>query len=253
MTLFCIGSLIVCVLVIVRYANNCIVTEVHHAASACYLEALSSNPIAPAVGSMCFLSVWSLLSLSGYHIYLISTGQTTNEHMREMYAGMHSSPYNYGCWQNFRIACWEDLPESQLSHLSHEISDVDYLSTLTINVRGGGGNNSQSLSSTSDFSRYLAAVASNNSSNSSSRHPSQSTPTPAPTTTTHSDPSAFVSSTRSQDNASIMYPQSNVSMTSDEVVTESQHQYHHHHHREKSQGEHVDKDFIYAPISSLHF
>jgi hypothetical protein len=63
-------------------SSNLIVSLIGHS----YLASLNENPAAAVVGGLCFLAVWSLLSLCIYHLFLVSAGQTTNEHLRGVYA-----------------------------------------------------------------------------------------------------------------------------------------------------------------------
>lgn len=44
-----------------------------------YLDAVKDSPTSVVVGVVCFLSVWSVLGLAGFHTYLTTSNQTTNE------------------------------------------------------------------------------------------------------------------------------------------------------------------------------
>lgn len=44
-----------------------------------FLEAIKESPASVLVSVICFFSVWSVLGLAGFHTYLTTSNQTTNE------------------------------------------------------------------------------------------------------------------------------------------------------------------------------
>jgi palmitoyltransferase ZDHHC9/14/18 len=47
-----------------------------------FLDVLKKSPFSVVVLAICFLSVWSVIGLAGFHTYLTSSDQTTNEDIK---------------------------------------------------------------------------------------------------------------------------------------------------------------------------
>ncbi|XP_069371675.1 palmitoyltransferase ZDHHC14-like [Paralichthys olivaceus] len=65
-----------------------------------FLSALRDSPASVLEVVVCFFSVWSIVGLSGFHSYLISSNQTTNEDIKSSWSTKRSqdnyNPYSYG-------------------------------------------------------------------------------------------------------------------------------------------------------------
>ncbi|XP_018530106.1 LOW QUALITY PROTEIN: palmitoyltransferase ZDHHC14-like [Lates calcarifer] len=65
-----------------------------------FLSALKDSPASVLEVVVCFFSVWSIVGLSGFHTYLISSNQTTNEDIKGSWSTKRSkdnyNPYSYG-------------------------------------------------------------------------------------------------------------------------------------------------------------
>lgn len=72
--------------------------------------ALRATPASAVVAAVCFLSVWSVLGLAGFHTYLASTDQTTNEDIKGSFSSRRGAPspnpYSRG---NACANCWHVL------------------------------------------------------------------------------------------------------------------------------------------------
>jgi palmitoyltransferase ZDHHC9/14/18 len=88
------------------------------------LKAMAVKWGAAIVLIVSFFSVWSLLSLCGYHSFLVSEGTTTNEHLRGIYHG-RKNEYSRGCKANCMKVWCDPVPTSNLPDLSEEIPARD--------------------------------------------------------------------------------------------------------------------------------
>ncbi|KAJ8732376.1 hypothetical protein PYW07_014975 [Mythimna separata] len=89
----------------------CAVTHVALLARGAGLAAaLRATPASAVVAAVCFLSVWSVLGLAGFHTYLASTDQTTNEDIKGSFSTRRGvsnpNPYSRG---NACANCWHVL------------------------------------------------------------------------------------------------------------------------------------------------
>ncbi|XP_012679290.2 palmitoyltransferase ZDHHC14 [Clupea harengus] len=82
-----------------------------------FLSALKDSPASVLEVVVCFFSVWSIVGLSGFHTYLISSNQTTNEDIKGSWSSKrgknNSNPYSYGnIFTNCCAALCGPLPPS---------------------------------------------------------------------------------------------------------------------------------------------
>lgn len=71
-----------------------------------FMASVQKKPASVIEGVICFFSVWSILGLAGFHTYLTTSNQTTNEDIKGSFSARRGeanfNPYGYG---NFCLNC----------------------------------------------------------------------------------------------------------------------------------------------------
>ncbi|KAH1024401.1 hypothetical protein HUJ05_003887 [Dendroctonus ponderosae] len=81
-----------------------------------FFEAVKESPASAVVAVICFFSVWSILGLAGFHTYLTTSNQTTNEDIKGSFTSKRGqdsfNPYSQGnvCLNCFHILCGPIAP-----------------------------------------------------------------------------------------------------------------------------------------------
>ncbi|KNA23103.1 hypothetical protein SOVF_027860 [Spinacia oleracea] len=100
-TLLCIY-----VLVISAFYMKVLMNDNHYTV----LRAMRHSPVSVILMAYCFISLWFVGGLTGFHLYLISTNQTTYENFRYR-TDSRLNVYNRGCFNNFaEVLCSKIKP-----------------------------------------------------------------------------------------------------------------------------------------------
>ncbi|KAG8243279.1 Palmitoyltransferase zdhhc14 [Homalodisca vitripennis] len=81
-----------------------------------FFDAVKESPSSVIVVVVCFFSVWSVLGLAGFHTYLTTSNQTTNEDIKGAFASKRGqasfNPYSYGnvCSNCCHVLCAPSPP-----------------------------------------------------------------------------------------------------------------------------------------------
>jgi len=78
--------------------------------------AANHNPISLFLVCFVFVAMWFIIGLCGFHMFLVVTNKTTNEHLRGTYS--HGSPFSRGCLGNVCDICFT-LPPRTNVHAHH--------------------------------------------------------------------------------------------------------------------------------------
>lgn len=75
------------------------------------LKAMAKDALSDFLVVYCFIALWFVGGLTGFHFYLISTNQTTYENFRYRY-DKRENPYNQGVLRNFKEIFFSKIPPS---------------------------------------------------------------------------------------------------------------------------------------------
>ncbi|XP_055720458.1 palmitoyltransferase ZDHHC14-like isoform X5 [Salvelinus fontinalis] len=114
-----------------------------------FLNTLKDSPASVLEVVVCFFSVWSIVGLSGFHTYLISSNQTTNEDIKGSWSSKRGkgnyNPYSYGnIFTNCCAALCGPLPPSLIDRRGFVQSDTPHPIPPTNGTTMYGSTQSQS-------------------------------------------------------------------------------------------------------------
>ncbi|KAG9328658.1 hypothetical protein JZ751_011553 [Albula glossodonta] len=124
-----------------------VILRSHHSGG--FLKALKDSPASVLEVVVCFFSVWSIVGLSGFHTYLISSNQTTNEDIKGSWSSKRGkdnyNPYSYGnIFTNCCAALCGPLPPSLIDRRGFIQPDTPQTAPPTNGITMYGSTQSQS-------------------------------------------------------------------------------------------------------------
>ncbi|CAA6664026.1 unnamed protein product [Spirodela intermedia] len=99
-------------------------------------RAMAKTPASVVLIVYTFVCVWFVGGLSVFHLYLISTNQTTYENFRYRY-DRHENPYNRGLVENFREIFFSSIPPSK-NNFRMLVPPEETLPARAVSGGGGG-------------------------------------------------------------------------------------------------------------------
>jgi len=93
------------------------------------LGAISAAPVSGILFLYCFIVILSVLVLGGFHAYLITVGQTTNEDVKKAFKNASESPYYHGVLDNILTSlCGPRYPS--VIDFQEEVTDIVFDSVV---------------------------------------------------------------------------------------------------------------------------
>ena len=94
-----------------------------------WLHDVLADPANLVTASFTFFSIWSLISLTLYHMELLRIGQTTNEHLKHVFKTT-VNPFDQGFCGNVRSICCSETAPSLLDDQTDVLTDEQFMTEL---------------------------------------------------------------------------------------------------------------------------